>query len=66
MVNNEIPIWEKVTLTVSEASKYSNIGEKTLRNILKEPSCPFVFSVGNKYLIKRKEFENFIMKHNSL
>lgn len=65
-MTNQIPVWEKVTLTVGEASAYSGIGEKTLRNVLKNPSCPFAFCIGNKTLIKRKEFENYISKHSEL
>lgn len=59
---DKIPIWEKLTLTLDEASAYSNIGIGTLRKLLKEPRCPFVLYVGNKKLIKRKEFEQFISK----
>ena len=28
MSNNDVPIWEKYTLTIEEASKYFRIGEK--------------------------------------
>lgn len=31
-----IPIWEKVTLTVEEASEYSNIGINRISNMLNE------------------------------
>ena len=31
MNNTDVPIWEKYTLTVEEASKYFRIGEKKLR-----------------------------------
>lgn len=65
MIHN-FPIWEKVTLTIEEASAYSNIGEKSIREALKNPSCPFAFSVGRKSLVKRKEFDNYISKHSEL
>lgn len=58
-----IPIWEKMTLTVDEASAYSNIGVNRIRDMLNEPKCPFVVFVGNKRLIKRKEFEKYIKSH---
>ena len=31
----DIPIWEKMNLTVKEAAEYSNIGENTLRDYIK-------------------------------
>ena len=30
MNNNDIPVWEKYTLTIEEASKYFRIGENKL------------------------------------
>lgn len=55
-----IPVWRKVTLTKEEAAEYSHIGINKLEELLKNPKCPFVFYVGNKRLIKRKEFEQYI------
>ena len=34
MNNNDIPVWEKYTLTIEEASKYFRIGENKLRRWL--------------------------------
>ena len=56
----KIPIWEKVTITVEEASLYSNIGLNKIRELLADPQCPFSLYVGKKILIKRKEFEKFL------
>ena len=36
MNNTDVPIWEKYTLTVEEASKYFRIGEKKLRKLAEE------------------------------
>lgn len=58
----EVPIWQKVTMTVDEASVYSNIGVSTIRRLANEPRCTFVLTVGNRKLIKRKEFDKFIEK----
>lgn len=62
MIDNrfEIPIWEKVMLTKEEAAAYSHIGLNKLDELLKKPNCPFVLYVGNKKLVKRREFEKFI------
>lgn len=56
----EVPIQEKLALTIEEAAEYSNIGQNKLAALLKEPRCSFVLFVGAKKLVKRKEFEHFI------
>lgn len=59
----EIPIWQKLNLTLEEASAYSNIGLTTLRQYVKEhPNEIFIEYIGNKLLIKRKEFEEWNSK----
>lgn len=62
----EIPIWEKMTLTIEETSAYSGIGEKTLRNRIKETDVDFVLKVGTKTLIKRKLFERYLNNLDSI
>lgn len=57
---SEVPIWEKLNMTISEAAKYSNIGMNKINEMLKHPTCNFVLHVGNKKLVKRKEFEKFL------
>ncbi len=58
----EIPFWLKLNLTISEAAAYSNIGINRIETLLKQPQCNFVLYVGNKKLVKRKEFEQYISK----
>ena len=58
--SEKVPIHLKVTLTIKEAAEYSNIGINRLESLLRMPRCPFVLYVGNKKLVKRKEFEKFI------
>lgn len=62
----EIPIWEKQNLTVEEAAVYSNIGENKLRALIQNRNCEFVLHVGNKSLIKRKQFDDFISRMHDL
>ena len=62
----KIPVWEKLTLTIQEASAYSNIGINRLAEIAGQPNCPFVLYVGKKKLIKRKEFEKYISNNIEL
>lgn len=59
-MNEKVLIKDKVTLTVTEAAEYSNIGINKLESLLRSPRCPFVLYVGKKKLVKRKEFEKFI------
>lgn len=64
---NKVPIWEKVTLTIDEAAEYSNIGINRINDMLNNPSCPFVLFVGRgKRLVKRKEFEKYLEKTDSI
>lgn len=59
-MKQNIPVWEKITMTVEEAAEYSNIGINKIREISSDPRCNFVIYIGKKRLIKRKEFEKFI------
>ena len=56
----EIPIWEKSNLTIEEAALYSGIGRNKLRQLTDDENCKFVLWVGNKRLIIRKKFDEFI------
>ncbi|MDO4170953.1 MAG: excisionase [Lachnospiraceae bacterium] len=61
MNNTDVPIWEKYTLTIEEASKYFRIGEKKLRKIAEEnQSASWVIMNGNRVQIKRRQFEKVI------
>ncbi len=61
-VKGTVPINQKCTLTIEEAAEYSNIGQNKISELLKMPRCTFVLYVGNKKLVKRKEFEEFISR----
>lgn len=63
---NTVPIWEKLNLTMEEAAAYSNIGINKIREISNEDTCPFVLWVGNKRLIKRRKFDEYIEKQFSI
>lgn len=52
---------EKYNLTIKEAVQYFNIGEKSLRKLVSDnPTADYILMVGNKILLKRKLFEQFI------
>lgn len=56
----EIPIWEKINLTIEEAAALFSIGEKAIREKTDEPDCSFVLFKGTHRLIKRKKFEEYL------
>lgn len=56
-----IPYWEKYMLTLREAAEYFHIGEKKLRQIVDENmDADFLLTSGNRIMIKRKLFEDFL------
>ena len=61
MRTNEIPYWEKYMLTLREAAEYFHIGEKKLRQIVDDNlDANFLLESGNRIMIKRKLFEEFL------
>lgn len=55
-----IPISEKYMLSVKEASVYFNIGIKKMRRLAEENTGCFAIIMGNRYLIIRTRFEEYI------
>lgn len=62
----EVPIWEKSNLNLEEAAAYSGIGINKLRDLTSDKNCQFVLWVGNKRLIKRRLFDQYIEQEFSL
>lgn len=63
MTNNQVPIWEKYTLSIEEAAQYFQIGETKLRRIVEQnPDERFILMNGNRKQIKRRLFEEYIDK----
>jgi excisionase family DNA binding protein len=61
MIGNDIPVWEKYTLTIDEASRYFRIGENKLRRLAEENRhASWLIMNGNRIQIKRKQFEKVI------
>lgn len=67
--SKEVPLWERFLLTVSEASNYFNIGENKMHKIANdylESDYKFVIQNGNRTMIKRKKFEEFLNETSSI
>jgi excisionase family DNA binding protein len=63
MTTEKCPIYQKYALTIKEAAEYFNLGEKKLRYIVQMYNTqqkPFALRVGNKTLIKRELFSEFL------
>lgn len=64
-LTNDIPIWQKYTLTIEEAAMYFRVGENKLRKLISEnEDATYILWNGNRPQIKRKKFEEFIDKIN--
>lgn len=60
---NVIPVWKRYVLSITEAADYYHIGENKLRMIADEhPEADFIIMNGNRILIKRQKFEEFLDK----
>ena len=57
----DIPVWERYTLTIEEASRYFRIGENKLRRLAEESkNANWLIMNGNRIQIKRKQFEKIV------
>ena len=59
--SQNVPLWEKYTLTVEEAAAYFRIGEHKLRRLINEnKNADNLLWNGNRVQIKREKFEKFV------
>lgn len=61
-----IPVWEKILLTVDEAAALFNINKNKIREISNDDNCSYVLWNGSKKLIKRKQFEKYLFNIYSI
>ena len=62
----ELPVWQKMNLSLEEAVAYTGIGKTKLRELSDKESCPFVLWNGAKRLFKRKKLEEYLEETNCL
>lgn len=55
-----VPLNEKWLLTIPESAAYFGVGQNRISELALQDGCKFVLFVGNKKLIKRKKFEEFL------
>ena len=58
----DLSISEKYMLTVREASVYFHIGIKHMRRLAENNDGEFTLFVGNRYLVCRPRFEEYLQK----
>ena len=61
-----VPVWVKPYLTIDEATAYTGIGRDKLYEMTSREKCPFVLWVGNRRMIKRRVFDEYIEKMYSI
>ena len=61
-----IPLWHKPNLSIEEAVAYSGIGRDKLYELTNPEDCPFVLWIGNRRMIKRKKFDEYIERQYSI
>lgn len=59
-----IPVADKYALTIRESAEYFNIGVKKLRRLAEDNLGRFAVQSGNRLLIIRPKFEQFL-EHSS-
>jgi len=61
-----VPINLKILLTIKEAAELFNIGENKIKELTNDNDCKFVLWNGSKRLIKRKAFEDYLLRQYSI
>lgn len=57
------PIKDKYMLSIKEAADYFGIGIKLMRRLAENHLSEFAIHVGNRYLIVRPKFEEYVVEH---
>lgn len=59
----KIPVQEKFLIAISEASRYFGLGQKKMRRLAEDHLSDFAIFNGNRYLIVRPRFEEYLIEH---
>ena len=62
----EIPVNEKYSLSIKEAAQYFSIGIKKMRRLAEDNIGDFAVYSGNRYLIIRVKFEEYLQKTSAI
>ena len=64
--DSALPVGEKFMLTIKEAAPYYNIGTKKLRRLAEDNLGTVAVFCGNRFLIVRPKFEEFILNSSEI
>lgn len=62
----DLPLNEKYTLSIKEAAVYFNIGIKKMRRLAEHNMGDFALVSGNRYLIIRTKFEEYLQNNSTI
>lgn len=62
----ELELNEKYMLTVKEAAAYFNIGIKKVRRLAEDNIGIFAVYCGNRYMIIRSKFEEYLLENQTI
>ena len=65
-LTKQLSINERYMLTIKEAASYFNIGTKKLRRIAEDNLGTVAVFCGNRFLIVRPKFEEFILNSSEI
>ena len=65
-LTKQLPINERYMLTIKEAASYFKIGTKKLRRIAEDNLGTVAVFCGNRFLIVRPKFEEFILNSSEI
>ena len=66
MSEQKIPLNEKYSLTIKEAALYFSIGVKKMRRLAEDNLGDFAVYSGNRYLILRERFEDYLQRASAI
>lgn len=58
----EMPLQERYMISLKEASAYFHMGIKKMRRMAEDNEGGFALFLGNRYLICRPKFEEYLLK----
>ena len=58
IVNYDIPLWLKPTMSVTEAAIYTGLSANKIYEMTSDEKCPFVIWVGSRRVIKENRLKN--------
>ena len=62
----QIPVNEKYALTIKEAAAYFSIGVKKMRRLAEDNLGDFAVYSGNRYIIIRSKFEEYLQRTSAI